>query len=132
MEPKTLRTLVHEYLERLSAHDLEGWVALHTSDAIFVDPISDEAIVGHEGLRGFFEQVGGFSTELRATDIQPVLFGPNTAAIRWTARPTLRRSGKEAQWPCVTTFHFNAEGKIRHAIVCWDHRTALADAGVER
>ncbi|CAN5845786.1 nuclear transport factor 2 family protein [soil metagenome] len=71
-----MRATLDHYVERFSAGDADGWVALFTEDAVQEDPVGGPPNTGHEGVARFYrttrETFG--EAELRLRE-EPIIIG---------------------------------------------------------
>ena len=62
--PEAIRHTIAQYIERFSAKDTEGWLALFADDATVEDPIGSGLHTGHDEIRAFWEMSQSLSPSI--------------------------------------------------------------------
>lgn len=117
-----MKDAVAAYLDRHSAGDVDGVVALFADDATVWDPVDADPHVGGEAVRAFFTGTHEMVDRLTLTATGPVRCAGAFAAFPMTARSEVGDLTLEIDIIDVMTF--DAEGKIVEMKAYWN----MADA----
>jgi steroid delta-isomerase len=70
-----IRTTIDSYVQHSSAGNTDALVSLFTEDARQEDPVGQPANVGHEAIRGFFENVKAVGPMELSLAREPIIIG---------------------------------------------------------
>jgi steroid delta-isomerase len=124
-QPGSITDAVTQYYASVSSGDVDRIASLFAPDAIMRDPVGSPALTDDAARRARY---GAIAPVFSAFELTPelIIVGGDEAAVRWTARATTH-AGKEARFEGMSTFTFDAGGKIASMSAYWD-RAALAAA----
>lgn len=112
-------------LERVRAHDREGWLDLFADDAVVEDPVGvspfDPTGRGHRGkaaIGAFYDNIVAHAGDMAYTIHASYPCGEECANV-WTARFS-QPDGTVSESPMVTVYKSNAEGKLVSLRAFWD------------
>ena len=122
---EAIHTTVEQYLDRFSAGDRAGWLALWAPDATMEDPVGSPLKTTPEEIGGFFDESRAMADALRLVATGPVLVAAGEAAFPMQARPTI--GGTEFVVDIIDTMAF-ADGPDGTALIqrmraYWDPAT---------
>lgn len=106
---------MQQYVDAISAGDLEAIITLFSADAVVIDPIGSEPLRGHKALREFY-QTACDSVEKMVLDGSPRV-RDNFGAAAMLAYP----AGVDGTLVMETldVMEFNDEGKITAMTAYW-------------
>lgn len=118
LTPDTIRQRVAAYYAAIRTGDVDAIVALFAADGAMRDPVGAPAATTDAGRRQIF---GGIKAVFASFGLQEehVSANPPEAAARWTARGTTH-AGKEISFEGISTFVFDADGKIAAMSAYWE------------
>ena len=117
-----MKAAVQSYVERHSAGDVDGVVALFADDAVAYDPVDAPPHAGIAAVREFFAGTHAMADSLTLTLTGPVRCAGDFAAFPMTARTVIGDFRLELDIIDVMTF--DADGKITEMKAYWN----MADA----
>lgn len=117
-----MKQAVQSYVDRHSAGDIDGIVALFADNATAWDPVDSDPHVGIDAVRSFFEGTHKMADRLTLTITGPVRCAGNFAAFPMTARTEIGDFRLELDIIDVMTF--DDDGKIVEMKAYWN----MADA----
>jgi steroid Delta-isomerase len=97
--------------------DVEAWLALFEPDATGHDP-GIPLLVGHDGLRSFFDGLLAHFTAFSTTPGE-IFLCDRGAAAQWSMRATTK-AGREVAFSGIEVFEVSAGGKIQGVRAYWD------------
>ncbi len=112
---------VDAYIERFSAGDRDGWLALWAPDAIMEDPVGTPVMSGHEAIGAFFDQSRELADDVRLVRTGPIRVAGTEAAFPMQARPTF--GGAELVVDIIDTMRFDDQARIVAMRAYWDPTT---------
>lgn len=120
-----IQDVVDRYVDRFSAGDRAGWLALWAEDATMEDPVGTPVKNGHDEIGEFFDQSMGMADSLRLVRTGPVRIAAGEAAFPMQARPTM--GGTEYAVDIIDVMAF-ADGPDGGALIAtmrafWDPAT---------
>ena len=124
MSPEIIAQAVKAYFAAIRAMDLQACVNTFAEDAVSHDPVGAPAIVGHQNLLEFFQQITAAFKEVGLTEDQVFVAGKG-AAVKWTGRG-ISRSGKQVQFEGIDVFEVNEAGKIQTLHAYWNPAEMVA------
>lgn len=113
-----LVAVVDRYLERMSAGDKEGWLALFADDASVEDPVGTHPHRGRAAIADFWDLVQGLADEVRVVRTGPVRVAGGEAAFPLQARSTIGDTTMVVD--IIDLFRFDDEGRIVDLRAYWD------------
>ena len=117
-----MKATVQQYVERHSAGDVNGVVALFAEDASAYDPVDADPHVGSAAIREFFSGTHAMADSLTLTLTGPVRCAGDFAAFPMTARTVIGDFRLELDIIDVMTF--GPDGLITEMRAYWN----MADA----
>jgi steroid delta-isomerase len=116
--PVVIRQAVAAYFAATRTMNLDAWLATFAPDALDYDPVGTPPVVGHQGLRQFFQTITGVFERLGITE-DHVFVGGNGAAVKWTGRG-VGKNGRDITFEGIDVFEIDDQGKIRKLWGYWD------------
>lgn len=89
LDPADIAFTVNQYLERFTAGDRDGWLALWAPEATMEDPVGTPLKVGHDQIGTFFDESRAMADEVRLVGTGPVRVVAGEAAFPFQARPSI-------------------------------------------
>lgn len=116
--PPIQRT-IHAYFAAIRAQDREAWVRCFEETACTHDPVGMPPVVGHAGLRQFFDTIVGLTTAVALMEEEVYVCG-DEAAIKWTGRGLAKKTGEPFMFDGIDVMRFAPDGRIREVRAYWD------------
>lgn len=113
-----IRDTIANYIDRFSANDREGWLALFTEDATLEDPVGSEIKKGHDGVGEFWDFVHTLSSSIVLTAAGPVCVAATEAAFPITIVNDL--GGMKMELDAIDVMTFADDGRIASMRAFWD------------
>jgi len=113
-----MKATIATYLDRHSAGDIDGIVALFAPDAVAWDPVDADPHVGADAVRAFFSGTHGMVDSITLTATGPVRCAGEFAAFPMTVRTVMGEMTLEIDIIDVMTF--DSAGKISEMRAYWD------------
>jgi steroid delta-isomerase len=113
-----VRERIEHYYATLSAGDIDAVAALFAPDAVMRDPVGAPPATDDASRR---QRYAGIKLAFDAFAIAPVtvIAGGTEAATTWSAAATAK-NGREVTFSGISTFGFDAEGRITAMSAYWD------------
>ncbi len=124
MTADEVRAAVAAYYAAVSDRDIDAAVAMFAPDAKMLDPVGAPPAVDAEQRR---QRYAGITATFDTFAIQPsfVAVCGADAAARWTASGTAK-NGKQVAFDGISTFTFDAAGKIAAMSAYWEPAAIIA------
>jgi steroid delta-isomerase len=116
--PGAIQRAVAGYFAATRAMDVDAWLATLAADAVSHDPVGGAPVVGHQGLRQFFDTIAALFETLALTEDQVFVAG-NCAAVKFTGRG-VGKNGREVVFGGIDVFEVNEHGLIQKVWGYWD------------
>ena len=116
-----IRTTIESYVKHSCAGDLDGLVSLFTEDARQEDPVGQPANVGHDAIRGFFENVKSVGPMELSLAREPIIIG-NEAIVCLTVVSRVGDQGVHVPF-IVDHITFADDGRIASLRAFFDPAT---------
>jgi steroid delta-isomerase len=116
--PAIIRQVVAAYFAATRAMDLDAWLATFAPDAVDYDPVGTPPVVGHTGLRQFFQTIAGAFEKVGMTEDHVFVAGSG-AAVKWTGRG-VGKNGRAITFEGIDVFEVNDQGRIQKLWGYWD------------
>ena len=113
-----MKAAVQSYVERHSAGDVDGVVALFSDDAVAYDPVDADPHVGAEGIRAFFAGTHAMADSLTLTLTGPIRCAGEFAAFPMTARTVI--GDLDLEIDIIDVMTFDAAGRISEMKAYWN------------
>jgi steroid delta-isomerase len=114
-----IRQVFQDYVDRVSAGDVEGIVALYAKQATVEDPIGSPVHTGHEQIRAFYTASKGATTLSLEGRVRTV---GNEGAGAMRARPV---AAPEMEIETLDVMTFDAAGQITSMRAYWSPDTIV-------
>ena len=124
MSAEIVSQVVNEYFAAIRSMDLQACVNTFAEDAVSHDPVGAPAIVGHQNLLKFFQQITAAFKEVGLTEDEVFIAG-NGAAVKWTGRG-ISQSGNNVRFEGIDVFEVNEAGKIQTLHAYWNPAEMMA------
>ena len=124
MAPEIISQVVKDYFAALRGMDAEAWVNTFAEDAVSNDPVGAPPIVGHQGIREFFQSVTAAFKEFGLTE-DDVFIAGNSAAVKWTGRG-ISKQGRKVKFEGIDVIEVNDSGKIQTVHAYWNPAEMMA------
>lgn len=118
MTAEQIRDRVRAYYGAVTAGDVEGVCAMYARDAEMRDPVGAPSATDDASRRQRYAGIGA-TFEAFAIAADDVQAGGDEAAARWTSRARTK-AGRDVTMSGISTFVFDAEGKIARMSAYWD------------
>ncbi len=116
--PAVIQRTIAAYFAATRAMDPDAWLATTAEDVVSHDPVGGAPVVGHAGLRQFFDTIAAVFETLRITEDHVFVAG-NGAAVKFTGRG-VGKNGREIAFEGIDVFEVNDAGKIQKIWGYWD------------
>ena len=124
MSPEIIAQAVKAYFATIRAMDQQAWVNTFAEAAVSYDPVGAPAMIGHQKLAEFFQNITAAFKEVGLTEDEVFIAG-NGAAVKWTGRG-ISHGGKKVQFEGIDVFEVNEAGKIQTLHAYWDPAEMMA------
>jgi len=118
-----MKAAIESYVDRHSAGDIDGIMALFADDAVAWDPVDSDPHVGAAALREFFSGTHAMADRLTLTLTGPVRCAGDFAAFPMTANTEIGADFK-LELDIIDVMTFGPDGKIVEMKAYWN----MADA----
>jgi steroid Delta-isomerase len=116
-----IRLTIDDYVKHSCAGDMDGLVSLFTEDARQEDPVGQPPNVGHEAIRGFFNNVKAVGPMDMSLAREPIIIG-NEALVFLTV--VSRVGDQDVTVPFITDhMTFADDGRIESLRAFFDPAT---------
>lgn len=116
--PEQVRSTIDAYVERFSAGDRDGWVALFTDDAHQEDPVGSPPNVGHDAIGAFYDAMLALGGPQLSLAREPVVVGDE--ALMFLVARTGEGAGRLRVPFIVDHLVLDDDGRIRSLRAFWD------------
>lgn len=123
LSQQSVRDRVRAYYAALSAGDVEAILSMFAARAVMYDPVGAPAAEDEAGRRARYAGLAAFERFTIHEDA--LIVCGDEAAVKWTARGTLR-DARAIGFEGISTFVFDADGRIARMSAYWDPATVLA------
>lgn len=104
--------------------DADAAAALFTEDAVYRSSPFRPASVGHDGIRGYWQEVTSTQAGVRVRFGEPVSAGAKVAVEWWT---TMRSDGSEVTLPGCLLLRFAPDGRCEELREYWHLEEGLVE-----
>lgn len=117
--PDGLRERVTTYYAAISRGDIDANAAMFAPDAEMHDPVGMPPATDDAGRR---QRYGGITAAFATFTIAPdvMIPGGDAIAAKWTARGVTKAGAKDVSFEGISTFAFDADGRIARMSAYWD------------
>lgn len=120
-----IRTAVDSYGSSYASRDRAAFLALFSSDAVQIDPVSAPANIGHEAIGTFFDKVMNMAPDLTLFVDRTIVCG-DQAAVDFHVEATM--GGVKLGFAGIDIFTVNEAGLIT-AITAYSDPATMAPIG---
>jgi steroid delta-isomerase len=118
---EAIRATIDAYVKHSCAGDMDGLVSLFTEDARQEDPVGQPPNVGHDAIRGFFDNVKAVGPMDMSLARDPIIIG-NEAIVFLTVVSHV--GDQDVQVPFITDhMTFADDGRIKELRAFFDPTT---------
>ena len=124
MSPEIVSQAVTAYFAAIRAMDQQAWLNTFAKDAISYDPVGAPAMIGHQKLAEFFQNITAAFKEVGLTEDKVFIAGDG-AAVKWTGSG-ISQGGKKVHFEGIDVFAVNEAGKIQTLYAYWSPAEMMA------
>lgn len=121
-----IRTTITSYMQRFSAKDRDGWLALFAPDATVEDPVGSPVRHGMSEIGAFFDESHAAPDSIELVPDGPAIVLGNEASFRFTVRADL--AGTVFTLVAIDVMTFDDEARITSQRAFVDHSTMAPEA----
>jgi steroid delta-isomerase len=125
MTPEDVRAAVERYYAAISARDIDAAVTMFAPDAVMRDPVGMPPATDAPTRRQRYDGIALAFETFTITPDRIVVTG-DEAAANWTANGKAR-TGRDVTFGGISTFVFDAEGRITQMSAYWDVSAIMSE-----
>jgi len=118
MTPEDVRAAVERYYAAISARDIDAVIAMFAPDAVMRDPVGMPPATNARTRRDRYDGIA-LAFEMFAITPDRVVAVADEAAASWSAAGRAR-NGRDVTFDGISTFGFDADGRITHMSAYWE------------
>ena len=124
LAPERVRDAVAAYYAAVGVDTIDTVAAMFAPDAPMRDPVGLAAVSNDAARRERYEGIAAAFASFAITPVQVAVCG-DEAAASWTARG-VTKAGREVTFAGISTFTFDAEGRIAAMSAYWEPAAVAA------
>ncbi|AFY36247.1 nuclear transport factor 2 family protein [Calothrix sp. PCC 7507] len=126
MQTEVIQQVINNYFTATrSANKVEDMVACFAENSISYDPVGGPALIGHDGLRQFFQSIADLFEQIGLV-ADFISINGHEAAVKWTGKG-VGKNGRAVTFEGIDIFEVNEDGKIQSLRAYWNPAAMLTE-----